>query len=69
MPSEFFEGKKIAIGILKKILIAQRDTEPTDEMLAQFYQILHGLLVNRKYVNTLYHLIPIACCLMKLLTG
>ncbi|KAL5962599.1 Ral GTPase-activating protein subunit alpha-2 [Taenia solium] len=48
MSSEFIEGKKRAIGILKKILIAQHDLEPSEELLAQFYRILHHLLTQKE---------------------
>ncbi|EUB63833.1 Ral GTPase-activating protein subunit alpha-1 [Echinococcus granulosus] len=48
MSPEFIEGKKLAIGILKKILIAQHDLEPSEELLAQFYRILHHLLTQKE---------------------
>ncbi|VDK36854.1 unnamed protein product [Taenia asiatica] len=48
MSSEFIEGKKRAIGILKKILIVQHDLEPSEELLAQFYRILHHLLTQKE---------------------
>ncbi|KAL5111794.1 Ral GTPase-activating protein subunit alpha-2 [Taenia crassiceps] len=48
MPSEFIEGKKLAISILKKILIVQRDLEPSEELLAQFYRTLHHLLTQKE---------------------
>lgn len=51
MPSEFIEGKKLAISILKKILIAQHDLEPSEELLAQFYRILHHLLTQKECVS------------------
>lgn len=51
MSSEFIEGKKRAIGILKKILIVQHDLEPSEELLAQFYRILHHLLTQKECVS------------------
>lgn len=54
MSSEFVEVKKLAISILTKILIGHRDIEPSDELLAQFYHILHSLLAHREYVILVY---------------
>ncbi|VDM17756.1 unnamed protein product [Hydatigera taeniaeformis] len=51
MSSEFVEGKKLALSILRKILIAQHDIEPSEELLAQFYRILHHLLTQKECVN------------------
>ncbi|KAM3185048.1 hypothetical protein ACTXT7_007148 [Hymenolepis weldensis] len=47
LPNEYLEAKKVAISILRKTLIPQRDLEPSGEMLAQFYRILHVLLTDK----------------------
>ncbi|VDN96901.1 unnamed protein product [Rodentolepis nana] len=48
-PNEYVEAKKVVISILKKTLITHRDVEPSGEMLAQFYRILHILLTDKSY--------------------
>ncbi|KAM7541229.1 hypothetical protein Aperf_G00000034673 [Anoplocephala perfoliata] len=47
--NEYIEAKKVAIRILRKILIIKRDLEPCGEMLAQFYRNLHILLTQKSY--------------------
>lgn len=51
LPNEYVEAKKVAISILRKTLIPQHDLEPSGEMLAQFYRILHILLTNKSCVS------------------
>lgn len=60
MSNEYMEAKKVAISILRKTLITQRDLEPCAEMLAQFYRILHILLIQKSYVSTLD--MPMSLC-------
>uniref|UniRef100_A0A5K3F3Z6 Rap-GAP domain-containing protein n=1 Tax=Mesocestoides corti TaxID=53468 RepID=A0A5K3F3Z6_MESCO len=48
MPPQFNDGKKIAIRILKKMLIRQQDIEQCKDILAPFYRILHQLLVRKE---------------------
>nr|CDS32262.1 ral GTPase activating protein subunit [Hymenolepis microstoma] len=47
--NEYIEAKKVVVSILKKTLITHRDVEPSGEMLAQFYRILHILLTDKSY--------------------
>lgn len=48
---EFTEAKKWAIGIMQKTIVTQHDVEPSDEMLAQFYRVLHQSLVVKEKVS------------------